>query len=152
MQEFVSRIEGRPRVQLSFEGDGRTRQSSRDECDINMIMSKYAKTGFVDHLARHGAEYGFADSVSFHEAMNIVTRADQMFADLPSVARNKFHGDPAEFLDFVGDSENHEEMVKLGLAIAKVPAPTAPVGGGGEPEPIIAAKPPVAAEAAETPE
>ncbi len=139
------------RVQVVFEGTGRTRQSSRDECDINVIMSKYAKTGFINHLTRHGGDYGFASSVDFHGAMNIVTKADQMFGDLPAVARNRFHGDPAEFLDFVADPDNLDEMRLLGLAVPKVPDATAPSGGGGQPEPIIVAKPPVPAEAGELP-
>ncbi len=149
--EFVSRIEGRPRVQLLCEGTGRTRQSSRDECDINVIMAKYAKTGFINHFARHGGDYGFASSVDFHGAMNIVTKADQMFADLPADARNRFHGEPAEFLDFVADPANLDEMRVLGLAVPKVPDATAPTGGGGQPEPIIVAKPPATPEGAQTP-
>ncbi len=101
----------------------------RDECDINLIMAKYAKTGFVDHVSRHGGDYGFADSVTLHEAMNIVTKADQMFGDLPAKARERFGGDPAEFLDFVGKEENFDEMVVLGLADPK-PAPDEALLGG----------------------
>ncbi len=141
-----------PRVQLLCEGTGRTRQSMRDECDINLIMAKYAKTGFIDHLSRHGTDYGFANSVTFHEAMNVVSKADQMFQDLPSSARNRFHGDPAEFLDFVADPANLPEMVKLGLAVA--PKVAAKPGGvpAGVQEPIIAPKALPAAAAAEAPE
>ncbi len=139
------------RVQVVFQGTGRTRQSSRDECDINVIMSKYAKTGFINHLSRHGGDYGFASSVDFHGAMNIVTKADQMFGDLPAVARNRFHGDPAEFLDFVADPDNLAEMRLLGLALPKVPDLVDPVESTKGTEPIIPAKPGAAAEAAEVP-
>lgn len=120
-----------PRVQVVFSGDGRTRQSMRDESDINVIMAKYAKTGYVNHLARHGGDYAFASSVSFHEAMNIVTRADQMFSDLPAKARVRFGGDPAQFLEFVQDSSNFDEMVVLGLADPK-PAPAEAASAGEE--------------------
>ncbi len=137
-----------PRVQLLCEGTGRTRQSSRDECDINVIMSKYAKTGFINHLSRHGGDYGFASSVDFHGAMNIVTKADQMFGDLPAEARNRFHGDPAEFLDFVADPANLDEMRVLGLAVPKVPDLVDPVESTKGTEPIIAAKPLEAPEGA----
>lgn len=106
-----------PRVQVHFEGRGRTKQAMRKECDINVIMAKYAKTGLVNHFSRYGGDYGFASSVSFHEAMNVVTKADQMFDDLPSKVRRRFNGDPASFLDFVQDPENAEEMIELGLCV-----------------------------------
>ncbi len=140
-----------PRVQVFFEGTGRAKQSMRDECDINNIMSKYAKTGYVDHFARHGGDYGFATSVSFHEAMNIVSKADQMFDELPSKARNRFHGDPAEFLDFVQNEDNLDEMRELGLAGPKPAAEPVPVETGVTPEAIVPVVPVVPAEPVVTP-
>ncbi len=133
--EFVRRDSGK-RVQVHFKGKGRTQQHMRDECDINKIMSKYAKTGYVDHVSRHGGDYGFADAVSFHEAMNVVTKADQMFADLPAEARRRFAGDPGLFLEFVQDDENHAEMVELGLAHERPAAEPDPVESGATPEVI----------------
>lgn len=152
MLEFISRLEGRPRVQISFADEGRTLQSSQDECNINLIMSKYAKTGMVDHLSRYGSEYGFASSVDFHEAMNIVAKADQMFSDLPAKARARFGGDPAAFLEFVQDEENFEEAVFLGLADPKLAVEEAPSGGEGAPAavvtPVVPEQPAVAPEGA----
>jgi len=104
-----------PRVQVHFKGKGRTKQADRDSCDINLIMRKYVKTGLIDHFGQHGGDYGFATSVSFHEAMNVVTKADQMFSDLPGEVRRRFNGEPGEFLDFVQNPENAEEMRELGL-------------------------------------
>jgi len=114
--EIFSSVKLGPRVQVRFKGNGRTKQAMRDECDINKIMARYIKTGLIDHLGKHGEEYGFASSVSFHEAMNVVTKAEQMFEDLPADTRKRFEGDPGKFLDFVQDPENQEEMIALGLA------------------------------------
>ncbi len=116
-----------PRVQVHFKGRGRTKQADADSVDINLIMKRYIKTGMIDHLSRYGAEYGFASSITFHEAMNVVTKADQMFADLPAQARRRFGGDPAEFLEFVQNPENQAEMVKLGLAKAESETSPEPV-------------------------
>lgn len=104
-----------PRVQVVFKEPSRAKQSMRDECDINLIMAKFTKSGHVDHFAKHGGSYGFATSVDFHSAMNIVTRARQMFEALPASTRDRFNNEPTEFLDFVQDPENHEEMKELGL-------------------------------------
>ena len=138
--EFYSCSNLGPRVQVHPVGESRTRQSERDSCDINLIMSQYVKTGYVDHLANHGANYGFADSISFHEAMNVVTKADQMFDALPAQARARFHGDPGEFLDFVQNEDNLDEMRTLGLARpgpAPEPGPVDPGGTAAGIEPVV---------------
>ncbi len=53
--EIRSIYSTRARVQLEFAKTGRTKQSMRDECDINLIMKKYQKTGAIAHVNRHGA-------------------------------------------------------------------------------------------------
>ncbi len=137
-----------PRVRLKFSGPGRTKQSMSDECDINSIMRKYRKTGFVSHLAQHGGDYGFASSVDFHGAMDIVAKADQMFDALPAIARRRF-GSPGAFLEFVQDEDNFDDMVKMGLANARVPDPEA-VKAALDPEPtaVLSAEEIAAAKAA----
>lgn len=139
-----------PRVQVSPVGKSRTKQSFREESEINNIMARYTKTGIIDHFGQYGGEYGFASSVVFHEAMNVVTKADQMFEALPAAIRRRFNGDPADFLEFVQNPENQEELVELGLAkkagverepsVAVPAAPAAPItpevildAGGGDP-------------------
>lgn len=114
------------------------KQSFKDQCDINKIMAKYQKTGAIDHLNKHGANYGFATAIDFHESMNLVTSAQQMFDDLPSDIRTKFYNSPAQFLDFVQNPENADQLVELGLATA---APAAPVGSGERDAPQVGVNP-----------
>lgn len=104
-------------VRVEFpEGEGRTRQSMRDECDINIIMRKYQKSGALSHVREYGAMYGHFESVTFHEAMETIRVANEMFSALPSAVRKRFSNDPAEFMDFVSKpEENKDELVKLGL-------------------------------------
>ncbi len=102
------------RVLFISVGESRTRQSMAKECDINNIMAKFQKSGAITHFAAHAGEYGFADSLTCHEALNVVTVGDRMFADLPSSLRERFQ-DPGAFLDFVQDEANAKEMVELGL-------------------------------------
>lgn len=115
-------VRPRVRVALEFKGPGRTKQSMAEACDINRIMRRYLKSGQIDHLSRHGGQYGVASSQTFHESMNIIRKAEEMFMDLPSDVRKRFHHDPGEFLDFInavdadGAPVNLEEMRKLGLA------------------------------------
>lgn len=111
------------RVAIKFIEPTLTKQSMQNECDINQIMAKYQKTGAITHLQNNRANYGFADSITFHECLNIVTKAQSMFAELPSSIRKRFDQDPARFLDFVQNPENSDELVSMGLANAPTLAP-----------------------------
>lgn len=103
------------RLRTPVVGKSRTKQSFKRECDINVIMASYQKDGAIGHLNRHGADYGFATSLDFSESMRVVVKAQEMFEDLPSSIRTRFGNDPALFLDFVQDDDNHDEMVEMGL-------------------------------------
>lgn len=105
-----------PRHLKTFDEPGMTKQSFKDECDINKIMARFQKTGAIDHYAAYAPQYDVVTSTNLHEAMNIVADAETMFEELPSSLRKKFHNDPSEFLDFVQDENNLEEMRELGLA------------------------------------
>lgn len=96
--------------------EGRTKQAHKDESDINNIMRKFTKTGIIEHSNNHSADYGFATSDDLHSSLLIVKKAEQMFAALPSAARNKFKNDPGEFLDFVQNEENKDKLFDLGLS------------------------------------
>lgn len=104
------------RVQL-HPGPGRTKQSFADESNINLIMKKYEKTGMLDHLNRFNGDYGnFIGAADYHQAMNSIRDAGEAFMTIPARIRAKFDNDPAQFLEFVQDDKNHDEMVEMGLA------------------------------------
>lgn len=101
--------------QITFKDASLTKQSFKDETDINQIMEKFQKTGAIEHRNEHQPQYGFATEQNFQDAMNLVTEAQNMFDDLPSSIRAKFHNDPGSFLDFVQDPDNLSEMADMGL-------------------------------------
>lgn len=112
------------RVKVAFDpAEGRTKQSMRDECNINLIMARYQRTGAVSHVNRRGAEYGFAPALDFRQAMELTRKAQAIFDELPSSLRKRFRNDPAQFLEFVQNPENAEEMRELGL-MREVEKPT----------------------------
>lgn len=122
------------RVQLDT-GEGLTRQEFKAECDVNVIMSRYQRTGIMPGNPA-GMRYGdFTELPNFMDAMNTVARANEAFAALPAAIRRRFGNDPGEYVDFVSNPENLDEVRKLGLAEA---APKAP-------EPVPAPAPPPAA-------
>ncbi len=114
---------------------GLTEQSQAAECDINNIMARFTKNQNIDHLQKYESQYGEQSSTSLHEALNVVTSAQTMFNELPAKTRDRFKNDPGEFLDFVQDEKNHQEMYDLGLSkdhpIPEIPEPEP------APEPIV---------------
>lgn len=125
MHRFRSRFDRGPRslhpaLECEKDKDGnplsRTKQSFKDESDINNIMRRYAKTGQLPDLIRRDPQYGdFSEATEYQEALNLVIRAQAQFEALDARVRDRFGNDPARFLEFVQNGENAEEMVKLGL-------------------------------------
>ena len=59
------------------------------------ILRRYEKDGVLNHLNKYQGNFGdFTGAVDYHEAMNIVAKADQMFMDLPASIRARFGNDP----------------------------------------------------------
>lgn len=107
----------RRRHQKIFTKPSMAKQSFRDECDINNVLKKYNKTGQLPDLIKQNPQYGdFSEAPDYQDALNLVILAEQQFNALPAHARKRFNNDPAEFLAFVHNSDNAEEMVSLGLA------------------------------------
>lgn len=108
------------------EGVSMTRQSHAAECDINNIMKKYQKEGIITHFNKFSEQYGDATGNDFTAAMQTISKANSMFEELPSSVRNRFENEPAKFLNFVQDPENHAELQRMGLArgVPENPAPS----------------------------
>lgn len=100
-----------------------TKQSFKDECDINKIMAKFQKTGVIKHYAAHAPTYGDASPVDYLDALQVIATANEMFAELPSSVRKRFSNNPEEFLEFVQNPENLDECRKMGLAPPGEPSP-----------------------------
>ena len=78
-------------------------------------MKRYIKTGVLDHVAKYEPQYGEFTGQDYHQSMNIVADANSMFAELPSAVRKQFKNDPASFLDFVDNPDNHSKLAEMGL-------------------------------------
>jgi len=125
-----------PRVHPVLDPVSLTHQSMAPECDINTIMRKYERTGVLEHRNTYEGTYGdFSDAPSdYHESMNQVLAADEMFETLPAKIRRRFHNDPGVFLDFATNPENQDELIKLGLATARPEPLLEPIQPSPEPK------------------
>lgn len=101
-------------------GKGRTKQSFRDECDVNKLMARYHKTGRLPDLIKQDPQYGdFSKPFDYQESLATVERAKYMFSQLSAKVRRRFEDNPIKMLEFVNDPRNMSEMVELGLAIKR---------------------------------
>lgn len=97
-------------------GDLMTDQSFKRSCDINTILAKYKRGELVDHVNEHGGDYGdYVSAPEFHDAMNMITEATEMFEGLPADVRDYFRNDVSELLAAAADPERQDEMFELGL-------------------------------------
>lgn len=134
--------EGRPSPGVKC-GPGRTKQSFKDEVDINKIIARFEKTGMVDHVNQGKPFYGDVSAVrSYREALECVRIAEDLFMGYPAGIRERFDNDPAKLIEFLDDRKNLAEAIELGLvqkapdsksdpkASDKTVEPPTPQGGG----------------------
>lgn len=98
-------------------GDGvsATKQSFKDECDINVIVDKFMKTGAMPENVRMPVAADYSEVLDFRGMMNSIVQARESFDEMPAPVRARFHNDPAEFVDFCLKDENWDEALKMGL-------------------------------------
>ncbi len=85
------------------------------ESKIQNIINQYKKTGQIGITNRSQPQYGFATGLDFRESMEIVIKAKENFAKIPSEIRAKFGNSPELFLNFASDPLNQPQMAEWGL-------------------------------------
>lgn len=110
-------------------GESRTKQSFKDECDINLIMRRYSQSGVMPSGRTDGLYGDFSMVGDYLHSMNTIERARAQFSGLSSDIRARFRNNPLDMLEFVGNPSNRDEAIKLGLIDA--PKPIVPV------EPVV---------------
>lgn len=118
-----------------------TKQAFKAQCDINNIIKEFSLTGQISHINAQAAQGRFMDlpdELDYQTSLHTVKAAAEAFQALPAAIRNRFHGDPAEFMAFCANPANADELIELGIRerpprAAPTPAPApAPTPGGSE--------------------
>ncbi|WNK12735.1 MAG: internal scaffolding protein [Microvirus sp.] len=114
-----------------------TRQEFAEECDINVLMSRFEKTGLIDNLNRGEPRYlDVSDVPDMHQAMHILQTATDAFMSLPATVRRDFDNDPIKFVDFCENPENLPKLREWKLA------PPAPLEPGPQKVEVVNPPPP----------
>lgn len=131
----------RRRTTISTGDELITKQSFKDECDINNILSQFKRTGIIEHITQNQPEYqDLPDELDYQSSLNLMMNASNAFSTLPSVVRAYFENDPARLLHALHDPAMRDKLTELGV----LRAPDAPQPPGN-PE-AIPPKPPTGAD------
>lgn len=104
-------------------GKSMTRQSHKDEVDVNRIVRRYYDQGNHFDLAQFSEEIvNLPTGLSYHEALNQVIAADEAFASLPSELREAHANDPGQLLRFVESEDFINQKVDLFGKVIEPPA------------------------------
>lgn len=128
---LVNPLKHRVRVTVNTGTDSLVEQYHKDDCDIHVILKRYAKTGVLpinDAVPHYG---DFSNVQTYQQAQNLIARINNYFESLPSRIRERFSNDPNSFLEFVNDPANRQECEKLGILelVASEPVGTGEASG-----------------------
>lgn len=122
LKDIGSRRERRKPYALYCAEPSLTKQSFKDECDINQIIDRASSGANITHLNERVARYGdFTQVPDYRTACDVVNRANGLFMELDAKVRERFGNDPGRMVAFLTDPQNYEEAVKLGFFKASEP-------------------------------
>lgn len=113
-----------------------TKQSHKQECDINYILTQFKKTGIITHISNQTPVYDdLPDQFDYQSSLNLLQAAGDSFSALPSVVRRYFDNDPALLLAALHNPEMRSKLEELG--ILKGPDNPRPAGNPVNRDPVV---------------
>ena len=104
-----------------------TRQEFKDECDINVLMATYEKTGMLPAFNPKSPDYlDVSEIPDLRESMEVVKRAEAAFMTLPAKVRQEFDNSAAAFVDWMNSDPDRDKLKEWGL-LTPEPAPVEPI-------------------------
>lgn len=119
-------------------GVGRAKQSMRDECDVNLIMAKFVKTGFVSHLSKGLPSFtDVSELTDYRSAIEHVRSVELFFAGLPPAVRSRFENDAVSFMSFLEEGGSAEDLEAIGRDLLGDRRSRRPSGREGDVAPVV---------------
>jgi len=101
---------------IVFKDPTLAKQEFASDCDFNVVMGRFQKTGVVENINSTAPQYvDVSDLVDYQAALGIVAEARDSFSALPSSVRERFGNNPAALIEFLNDASNRDEALSLGL-------------------------------------
>lgn len=118
-----------PAVVLVCKDKSLTRQSEAKDCDINVIVARFEKTGQLP-LFEEGFYADVSEVGDYRSALEKVEMAERAFMALPAKIREEYGNDPAVFLDALVTDPQLRERLDVGERPKPVETPSAEGGEG----------------------
>jgi phage internal scaffolding protein len=101
-----------------------TEKHHAKDCDIRHIMRKAEKTGMITHQNQmEGTYMDLANRPDFEQSLNIINRGRDAFETVPASERARFANDPAQWIAYVQNPDNKEDMKERGYDTSHFPEP-----------------------------
>lgn len=128
---------GRERIRMPMSrtagATSRTKQSFKDECDVNFIIEQFQSTGVLKHQQNKVPQYiDVTAAGDLQSSIEAVQAAKKEFYALPSGVRAAAENSPVMFLAMSADEAGMAVLMEAGLQ-GELQLQPAPVGSG-EPE------------------
>lgn len=108
-------VKERPYAMCDWE-PSMTKQSFKDECDINKIIARYGVHNAVMMRPQYQGQPRFLEVPvpDYQQALEMIQKAEESFAALPAKTRALFQNDPSHFVSFL-DTATPEKLAEIGL-------------------------------------
>lgn len=101
----------------------RAQQNFKEECDINTIVERFGLTGELPTGVTMPFQGDFEHSMDYQDSLDKLRQAQAAFMQFPADVRGRFQNDAGQFVAFVSDEANKDEVKKWGLLRAERPLP-----------------------------
>lgn len=127
-------------------GPGMAKQSMKEECDINVIVSRFDRTGALSHVAKGVPSFADVSEVTdYRSVLEFGRSADEYFAGLPAKVRARFGNDVARYVEALMSPDAASELAEVVREVygdRRKPAPvrrrvTSRRGGVPEVPPVV---------------
>ncbi len=109
---------GIPYAPLKPGKGGGAKQSMKDECDVNLIVARFTKTGLISHVSEGVPMFvDVAELGDYRSVIEQVRKVDEYFSGLPAEVRSEFSNDASRFMEYLESGASAEDLMKLGLSI-----------------------------------
>lgn len=97
-------------------GEGGAKQSMREECDVNLIVQRFQKTGLISHLADGVPSFvDVSELGDFRSVLEHCRSVEAYFQGLPAKVRAVFSNDSRSFMDYLEGNPGVGDLEELGL-------------------------------------
>ena len=112
------RVKNPVRVQFKCSDESRTKQSFRDECNINNIVRKFAD-GVMPVTNPVEPQYAHSPAMDLKEALDSVFHAKGEFNSLSDDDKSLFDYQQSNYFDFLADPDGYYDEIRAGFGDQK---------------------------------